>query len=405
MKLFAILGGLAALLSTAPALAQPVYVAPAGSGERPANGVVARSADAIQAPVPESGTADYRILTADGKCLVPQMRDGKVYLLRPGPCIDGVLLNARFYGNQRARLELDGSGTCVAIRQLDYDGSGLMYRTWGKGVGTAPCGEGLELRFRIDHAEGGMVSIRTIDGNCWHWADTGVRELPCDRSPNQRFRLSQRSTAVTIADGRVVPAGDTPRYAEPIHEPLGVARPVEVPADPAPATEPTPEPTPAPRERPAGLPDLAPLPGINQVASLAGYACLNPVRRGTDAWLLRAGACNDASEWENLQLEYQEGAFVIYVPSISGKCLAGPRAGRPWAEFEACETPAADQRFQIARGDGGAYTIRTAAGLCLTLRGNASAAANNSALFPEPCRTGADEQRYELRLMIDQRDL
>ncbi|MCW3834581.1 RICIN domain-containing protein [Sphingomonas canadensis] len=377
-----------------PAAAQPVYVAPAGSSERPQNGVVAATVDASRPPVPETGTADYRIETSGGKCLVPQMRDNQVYLLRPGACVDGVLLNARFHGNQRARLELDRSGSCVAVRRRDFDGSGLMYRTWADGLAAVPCTDAIELRYRIDWAGDGLVSIRTADGKCWTVADTGILVLPCDRSAGQRFRLLQPAAAGRVApDGRVQPAtGAAPAPAAPSPAvTLPVITPPPPPRAPATGAERM-----AALPRPAGLPANAPPPARYWLfpAGREG-ACVRVTGTGAAATVRLGRDCTpDPDSLTQLDWTGPRG-FRLANLEPAGLCFVAGK--RPWITAEAC-TPADAQHFTIEpAGFRDYWVIKTAGGLCLAVRGknDIGTGVNNSALFPEPCRA-AGEQYFEL---------
>lgn len=381
MKPFRVLIAFAALAAAAPAIAQPVYVPPAGSGPSTPSGVTARNVEAIKPPVPETGTANYRITTFDGKCLIPQIRDGRVYLIRPGGCVDGLTLNARFYGGQRMRLEIDRTGTCLVFRHVEMDGSGLRYRSWGQGLSVAPCDESIEQRFRADWATADSVSLRSAGGECWRAADTAIIQYPCDRDERSRFRLSPVHPAGYVAPVSPVRGNAYPGTTR--GSSLGTATPVTPPGPVAPP----------PRPRPAGLPENAPAPGtywLYPAGSSGG--CLRVMAGGA----IRLGFDCSLDPESIVQLEWTGSrGFRLANLAPAGQCYATGR--RPWIAAEAC-SPANEQHFIVEKADfRDYYVIKTQSGLCLTLRGtfDRDPARNNSALFPEPCRP-ANEQYFEL---------
>lgn len=394
MKPLRVVIALAALAAAAPSLAQPVYVPPAGSNQPGTSNVTARDVDAIKPPIPETGTANYRILTHDGKCLVPQIRDGKVYLIRPGGCIDGLTLNARFYGNQRARLEVDRSGTCLVFRHVEMDGSGLRYRSWGQGLSVAPCDESIEQRFRIDWLTPDTVSLRHASGTCWWAADTAIVQQPCDRNQQTHFRLSVVQPAGYVAPAN--PGGGTAYPGTTTGSTLGTATPVET-APPVVRIAPL----------PVGVGPTAPLPGPGEVTEPVIYA-LAPASapEGTHCYLRIGGGagytprveparCINGPEAEVTVLPVNDGTVALAMDAPA-RCFT--TGDRPWITLDRCAS-VEQQLFTIQpTATRGQYRIKTRAGLCLTQRGNPNEdrAKNNSALFVEPCRD-APEQSFVFR--------
>lgn len=369
MKPFVLLFALLCILASTPAQAQL-------AGTEPAD-------------LPQSGERDYWITYGywDTHCVVVQAstRAGVVPYLREGYCEEGPVFTLHFIGHGRFTIEVGHSGNCATVARDVILGA--------RRIDLWPCTNALDQQFSATPAAFGRelnkagINLRSY-GGCWtgrgSFRDSDFVEMDCD----------DRSTPLRLID---LAASRTP---------AAVATPV--PAPPQRTLAPLPAliapPTPAPRGRPEGIPDAAPVPGIYQAAATSDLSCIVPVRRGTDNWVLRGGRCNE-SPWENLLLEYPSSdGFVIYIPSIDRKCLTMPSGGRPWVELETCDTPTATQRFTVEQGERGGYRIKSQSGFCLTMRGDARAPQNNSALFLEPCRPEAAEQLFELRLLIDQRD-
>lgn len=371
MTPFRILIAFGALAAAIPAAAQPAYVPPAGSNQPASSNVTARNVDAIRPPVPETGTANYRITTNDGKCLVPQIRDGRVYLIRPGGCIDGITLNARFYGNQRMRLEIDRTGTCLVFRHVEMDGSGLRYRSWGQGLSVAPCDESIEQRFRADWATPETITLRHAGGECWRAADTAIIQFPCDRSEWTRFRLSPVQPA-----GYIAPAGGTPYPGTTNGGGLATATPVET-APPVTRIAPLPARSITYRLAPAEAPQ-----GMGCYLRIGGGGVLTP--------RVDPGPCIDAPEAEVTASPADDGSVAL---TMDAPALCFTTGARPWITLERCRA-SESQIFRVEPATTpGHYRIKTGADLCLTQRGNPNndRTQNNSALFPEPCREGPEQ--------------
>lgn len=357
--------------------------APAHSQPETIQGATANNARVIRPPTPESGIANFRITTESGKCLIPEIRDAGVYLIRTGGCGDAFTFNAKFYPGQRVRFEIDGSGTCLMYRRTELLPSGsvaiVLSRAWVNALVPAPCSEALEQRFRVDwsNGEGGTVVLRGMNRGCWQDFTSAVAEGSCQSGlAETRFRL-----------GRADPAGYVPPAQGsnlPVARPVGTTMPtltiITVPP-------------------PANAANSLPGPGSRPATFLVSAGSV----RGDNDCFRQLGvtprivpeACRDIPETA-VTLTYT--GTRGYQLAMGTPPLCFTTMGKPWVTMVRCE-PVAEQLFQVVPADfAGFHLIKTQAGLCLTQRGTPTSdwAQNNSALFPEPCRE-APEQYFALK--------
>ncbi|MEG3181732.1 RICIN domain-containing protein [Sphingomonas sp. LT1P40] len=341
-------------------------------------------------PIPETGTAEYIFSTAKGDCLVAQVtvRPGVAPYLREGRCDNPVVLTLHYLGRSEVRIEVGTPGQCATVARWVVFGDPR--------IDIHPCNGALDQRFRLERATRGM-RVRTLEGACW------TRRGPSYGAPEatdlgslicRNGALEQMFSLAPPPDAETRPA----RVPQPA---MPSATPAPAPAMPV-ATPVTPV-TPAPEPRPATLPANAPLPGFYALETRDPPQCLGIIGLsddpdGTNNRRIRMSQCEN--RWTmNFEMRFIAGRGFLIVPQNEPDvCATLPRMAseprRPWVAAAQC-TVADDQLFVIEQiGFGNFVTIKTLAGLCLTVRGNLraeSSADNNTGLFPEPCRSTTDQ--------------